>query len=247
MGDFDGTRFISNQQQARWLDWGTDNYAGVTYNNTPDGARIFIGWMSNWDYARDTPTEHWRSAMTLPRKLSLRKIGERVELINYPIEALDKLHSVAVQKEMALKKGQIETLEVEQLRQSELSFKTASRNFKITFKNILGETLEVTMDSQQQEMTLDRRNSGQVEFQEAFGNKIHRVPVTNLPDGPLEFRMILDWSSLEVFVNGGQYVMSSQVFPNEPFNQMVIENTGDEEVLLESFALHEVKSVWQDH
>ncbi|MBT8210103.1 MAG: glycoside hydrolase family 32 protein, partial [Eudoraea sp.] len=244
LGDFDGTRFISQQQQARWLDWGTDNYAGVTYNNTPNGERIFIGWMSNWDYARHTPTERWRSAMTLPRKLSLRKIGETVELINYPLEALEKLHSEEIQKELSLEKGQIETLNFEQLKQSEVSFKTPSRNFKISFKNALGETLEVAMDSEQQEMTLDRRNSGQKAFQEAFGNKIHRVPVTNLPEGVVEFSFYMDWSSLEVFVNGGQYVMTSQVFPNEPFNQILVENTGDKEVLLNSFSIYKMKSGW---
>ncbi len=245
LGDFDGTRFVSQQQEARWLDWGTDNYAGVTYNNTPNGERIFIGWMSNWDYARDTPTERWRSAMTLPRKLSLRKIGEKLELFNYPLEALEKLRSAGTQMEISLEKGQTETLEVEYLRQSELFFKTASRNFKITFRNALGENLEFALDSQQQEMTLDRRSSGQVAFQEAFGNKIHRVPVTNLPEGALEFRLILDWSSLEVFVNGGQYAVTSQVFPNEPFNQLIIENTGDQHLSLDTLKVRKIKGVWQ--
>ncbi|MBT8321930.1 MAG: GH32 C-terminal domain-containing protein, partial [Eudoraea sp.] len=244
LGDFDGTRFISDQEEARWLDCGTDNYAGVTYNNTPDGERIFIGWMSNWDYARDTPTERWRSAMTLPRKLSLRKIGETVELINYPLETLEKLHSEEIQKELSLEKGQIETLNFEQLKQSEVSFITPSSNFKTTFMNAIGETLVVSLDGEKQEMTLDRRSSGQVEFQEAFGNKLHRVPVTNLPEGAVEFSFYLDWSSLEVFVNRGQYAMTSQVFPNEPFNQMLIENTGDKEVLLDSFSIYKMKSVW---
>ena len=85
LGSFDGTTFTSDQQEARWLDWGTDNYAGVTYNNVPGNQRIFIGWMSNWDYARDTPTEKWRSAMTVPRSLSLRETGSVISLFNYPI------------------------------------------------------------------------------------------------------------------------------------------------------------------
>jgi len=71
VGDFDGTTFTSDQKEYKWLDWGTDNYAGVTYNQVPNGDRIFIGWMSNWQYALTTPTSNWRSAMTLPRKLTL--------------------------------------------------------------------------------------------------------------------------------------------------------------------------------
>ena len=75
VGDFNGTQFTTNQKEYKWLDWGTDNYAGITYNNTPNNERIFIGWMSNWQYALKTPTTPWRSAMTLPRELILEKVN----------------------------------------------------------------------------------------------------------------------------------------------------------------------------
>ncbi|MEL6303458.1 MAG: glycoside hydrolase family 32 protein, partial [Bacteroidota bacterium] len=89
IGDFDGKEFVSAQREAKWLDYGTDNYAGVTYNNLPEEERVFIGWMSNWDYARDTPTESWRSAMTLPRKLFLEKDGEDYWLKNLPLASVE--------------------------------------------------------------------------------------------------------------------------------------------------------------
>ena len=76
IGDWNGKEFIADDTKTRWLDFGRDNYAGVTFNDAPEGKRIFIGWMSNWDYASKVPTDPWRSAMTLPRELSLE--GDRL-------------------------------------------------------------------------------------------------------------------------------------------------------------------------
>jgi fructan beta-fructosidase len=71
VGHWNGKEFISGDVQTRWLDYGRDNYAGITFNDAPDNRRIFVGWMSNWEYADKAPTDPWRSAMTLPRELSL--------------------------------------------------------------------------------------------------------------------------------------------------------------------------------
>ena len=71
VGHWNGNEFISDDVQTRWLDYGRDNYAGITFNDAPDNRRIFVGWMSNWEYADKAPTDPWRSAMTLPRELSL--------------------------------------------------------------------------------------------------------------------------------------------------------------------------------
>ena len=70
VGDFDGYRFVAEHVDVRWLDHGPDNYAGVTFHNTGDQV-LLLGWMSNWLYAQAVPTAPWRSAMTLPRELSL--------------------------------------------------------------------------------------------------------------------------------------------------------------------------------
>ncbi len=73
VGNFDGTHFIKENREILWVDWGRDNYAGVTWSNIPesDGRRLFLGWMSNWQYAMVVPTHVWRSAMTVPRELEL--------------------------------------------------------------------------------------------------------------------------------------------------------------------------------
>ena len=71
IGQWNGQEFIAKDMQTRWLDYGRDNYAGVTFSNVPEGKKIFLGWMSNWEYANKVPTDSWRGAMTLPRELSL--------------------------------------------------------------------------------------------------------------------------------------------------------------------------------
>lgn len=73
------------------MDYGTDNYAGVTYNDAPNGERLFVGWMSNWNYARNTPTANWRSAMTLPRTLSLSKINGDYVLQSKPVAQINTI------------------------------------------------------------------------------------------------------------------------------------------------------------
>ena len=76
IGEWNGKEFIADDIETRWLDYGRDNYAGVTFNDAPNNKRIFLGWMSNWEYANKVPTDPWRSAMTLPRELSLE--GDRL-------------------------------------------------------------------------------------------------------------------------------------------------------------------------
>jgi fructan beta-fructosidase len=84
IGQWNGKEFIADDLQTRWLDYGRDNYAGVTFSNAPEGKKIFLGWMSNWHYAGKVPTDPWRSAMTLPRELSLQ--GDRIiqTLVEHP-------------------------------------------------------------------------------------------------------------------------------------------------------------------
>ncbi len=96
IGDFDGYTFSSDQANIRWVDHGPDNYAGVTYNDVPDGSRVFIGWMSNWAYAQQTPTEVWRSSMTLPRSLSLFESADGIRLQSQIIPAIEQIKEPAL-------------------------------------------------------------------------------------------------------------------------------------------------------
>ncbi len=244
VGNFDGNTFTTNQTEIKWLDFGTDNYAGVTYNNAPNDDFIFIGWMSNWSYARDTPTEKWRSAMTLPRKLSLKKVGDDYHLFNYPIKSVDAIVSKNTKKELTIAAKTKELITFKNFNQSEIRFTTTSKDFQLKFSNGANDELLLTMMGEGTTFFLDRSKSGKVDFQEDFGKGIQQMPVPNLPDGEYEVSVFIDWSSVEVFINNGQYVMTSQIFPNSHYTDLTVENLDDSALSMKSFSINEVKRIW---
>jgi len=87
IGDFDGTTFtpMYSTDKPRWLDYGRDNYAGVTFNNEPNGKRILIGWMANWEFVKEHPQTSWTNAMTIPRELGLTKYVNEIVLTQQPM------------------------------------------------------------------------------------------------------------------------------------------------------------------
>ena len=243
VGDFDGTTFTSDQKNPKWFDYGTDNYAGVTYNNVPEEERIFIGWMSNWDYARDTPTKKWRSAMTVPRKLSLHKVADDYFLANYPIDKISGLTNSTLVNEVEVAANTSDTLQVEGLNQSEIRLRTAAKNFKLLFKNELDEAFVMTMDSDNQIFSVDRTLSGKVDFQEDFGAKKHVAPLNGIEGDVKEFKILMDWSSMELFVDQGMLSMTEQIFPTNPYHTLIIVNE-DKQAPIVIESIKKMQSVW---
>lgn len=132
IGQWDGTTFTTSQSDAQWIDHGRDNYAGVTFNDAPNGEKIFLGWMSNWLYARDIPTEIWRSSMTLPRRLGLAAINGELQIISTPI-----------------------------LSKNEEPYRyliDCNQNYSITFTTESG-SVEVVFNSLTKSLTIDRSNA----------------------------------------------------------------------------------------
>lgn len=246
VGDFDGTTFTSDQMDYKWLDWGTDNYAGVTYNNIPNGERIFIGWMSNWQYALKTPASTWRSAMTLPRKLFLKKINGDYVLHNYPLPSVDDLMGTSERETVSI--GIDETYQTSNsgLGESNISFSMPNKDFKLTFSNEVGEKTALILDSTSSLLMLDRTESGATDFNYDFGNKLHYAAMKDI-DEELEFSIYLDWSSIEVFVNGGQYAMTDQLFPSEPYTKLSIENFSSDELQIKDLKISSMRSVWESN
>ena len=244
LGDFDGTTFKSGQKEARWLDWGTDNYAGVTYNQVPSEDRIFIGWMSNWDYARNTPTEKWRSAMTVPRSLSLRETGSEISLFNYPVNSFGTVFKSEFQENIVVGGQRTHQFTFDHFNESEIRFRTALRNFDLQLSNESGDSLILSVDRDKLEFSLDRSKSGKVDFHEKFAQKVQRMPLENLPEEPFEVRILLDWSSIEVFINEGQHVLTAQIFPNEYYKQLDIKNYSDSDLILLDFEVSTAESIW---
>ena len=241
IGNFDGTTFTTDHDDEKWIDYGADNYAGVTYNNTPNNERIFIGWMSNWNYARNTPTEKWRSAMTLPRELSLHKERDAYFLKNYPIKSYENQYekSEAIQEDLSAGALVFENID---LNQTDISFKVSlDENLQVQMRNSKNEALIFYIDTTSNDLILDRTHSGLVDFEKSFGATVHKqsyIPQKEL----VEIRIITDQSSVEVFVDKGRYVFTEQIFPTENYNTLLIapEHTD----YIEDFRLNLVKTIW---
>lgn len=215
-GDFNGREF-SNQSDPVWLDYGKDLYAAVTFNDAPDGRRILLGWMSNWQYAAKTPTEGWRGAMTLPRELELIREGGfwrlRQSLAPSWTSALKTVFEAAETKLPFRREGL-------DLSRTEISFTLEAADLRISLSNASGDT--VVIESIDQTVSFDRRKSGNTDFSEDFAPGCQTMPL----DGKLrDVRLILDASSVELLVNGGSRSMTNLVFPETPYTVISIEGS----------------------
>ena len=239
VGDFDGKTFTSNQQDKKWIDLGRDNYAGITYNNLPQEERIFIGWMSNWEYGQETPTEAWRSAMTLPRKLELHKTTDYF-LSNNPLPELTAgldTSSPEIKKESGVTK-----FTDPNLNQSKISFKLPKplSNFELKLSNTKGEFLAINYDATTKEYSLDRSKSGQVSFSDKFASPLMKAPAIFKDNTTSDFAIYLDSSSIEFFADGGSNALTAQFFPNDAFTNFSLA-TKDE---IKELSIIHIPSIW---
>ncbi|MEQ8474070.1 MAG: glycoside hydrolase family 32 protein [Marinoscillum sp.] len=212
VGQFDGSEFIPYDTITRWVDYGADNYAGVTWSNIPesDGRRLFLGWMSNWQYANEVPTTEWRSAMTIPRELKLQFIDKEPALISTPVDELKKLESTPVKfsETINLKNSLFK-----------LDLKPTELPFELHFSNDLNDELIISFT--RENVKVNRANSGKTGFSDLFP-ATHFMDMKGKPMNNIQ--VYSDRSSLELFINGGQLVMSELVFPNSPYNKLWITN-----------------------
>ncbi len=218
IGSFDGSKFTADDESYNWLDFGKDNYAGVSFSDIPkeDGRRIYLGWMSNWRYANQVPTEGWRSQMTLPRELSLRKNGEIYKVIQKPVKELDSYFSNKENiqnvigigdglKEYKINKSYLElVLNIERL---------DATQFGIILHHTEEYFTKITFDSTENTVVLDRKSSGVIDFSESFSYR-QAVKIGNVND--IQLHMVIDSSSIELFVNEGEYALTSLIYPDKP-------------------------------
>lgn len=243
IGDFDGDNFTSDQKENKWLDWGTDNYAGVTYNNTSNQDRVFIGWMSNWQYALKTPTSTWRSAMTLPRRLSLREQNDSYYLTNYPVAQVNGLEEKKSSINYGIEIGKELVIKNEDLNQSVITFTATKKDFVLSLSNEINEQVNIIFDSVSNLFMLDRSQSGLTNFNYDFGNKLHYMSVSELPE-EFEIKIYIDQSSIEIFLDKGLYAMTSQLFPSERYSKMTIKNNSKSSLEIKNQTIKSIKSIW---
>jgi fructan beta-fructosidase len=211
-GNFDGKTFTPFDTVTRWIDYGTDNYAGVTWSNTGN-RKIFLGWMSNWLYGQEVPTEKWRSAMTVPRDLSLEKIGNEFFLKSMPVRELNKIT------------GPPEDLDALKLKLTgpaklEISMDTAS-SFAITFSNDSSQSVTVGYDKDNYNaFFIDRRESGKVDFSTDFASGFMAPRISRKQQ--LDVTLIIDVASIELFADDGLTVMTAIFFPVKDFTHISV-------------------------
>jgi len=224
VGQFDGNKFTPVDTKTRWLDYGPDEYAGITWGNT--GARkIFLGWMSNWQYANQVPTEKWRNAMTIPRDITLKKVNGEMLLASVPVPELKGIVS-----------GLATTVKTKLPAQSLLKMRTASLNdYTITLSNDASEELVIGYDKKTNQYYIDRTKAGKVDFQHDFKGRFVAPRFATAKASDLT--LVIDGTSVELFADNGLTTMTSIFFPNKPFDHITTKG-----ISLKQAAL---KSIWK--
>nr|WEI57562.1 putative GH32 family protein [Micrasema longulum] len=236
IGDFDGKSFKNDNTPDNflWFDYGRDNYAGVTWHNAPNNRRLFLGWMSNWQYAQKVPTQTWRSAMTLPRELSLKNTPNGIRLFQKAVNEQITLKS----NETPLASQTIEAMyplkNTSKCNEITLNFdisRATSQDFGVVLSNTKGEKVWVGYEKSTNRFYIDRTDAGKKDFEAGFAGR-HYAPRSATSD-VLKMNLHIDVSSVELFADDGAVAMTDVFFPNEDFNALAIFSKGGEARLLD--------------
>lgn len=241
-GTFDGKTFTPFQTDTRWIDYGPDNYAGVTWFNTGD-RKIFLGWMGNWQYATLVPTGKWRSAMTIPRDLALEKIGDKYFLRSTPSPEIKALQTEPLSLSN-LEASNIDlTPRIGKLNgPSHLKISSKEiKDFSITLSNSKGQKVVIGYDKATNNYYIDRTNSGNTSFEKGFGKK-HTAPRLST-NRNMDITLVIDNASVELFADNGLSVMTAIFFPDEIFFKLAIHSS--EGFLVESLAFARLRSIYE--
>lgn len=258
VGEFDGTTFTNDNSDdlILTLDHGRDFYAAVTWNNTPDERRLMIGWMNNWQYGQDIPTDPWRSAQSLVRKLDLRAFPEGIRLTQQPVEEVQKIRKQRLHDEAVnLQEGDnYLSLENVQGKQLEIiaEFAYEAIDTRAEAENLAGEfgvkvfkgTSQETVigyDVATQQLFMDRTQSGDTAFHASFPERT--VGLMPVDDGTVKLHIFVDHSVVEVFGNDGYAAMTNRIFPDPSQDGAEIYSVGGK-VTLKSLDIWEMESIW---
>ena len=204
IGQFDGHQFVCEDQpeETKWMDYGKDHYATVTFDNAPDGRRVAIAWMSNWQYANQVPTMQFRSTNSILRDLSLYQYEGETYCAVRPAKEMDAARG----KKIARPTDRCEIVV------------TLKGDARITLSNGSKERVVLDYDADMASLDFDRRHSGQCSFSDAFPTVV-TAPV----HGSLRtLRIFIDKSSIEVFDADGRLSMTNLVFPSSPYNRISV-------------------------
>ncbi len=204
VGRFDGHTFTceDSPSETKWMDYGKDHYATVTFHNAPEGRIVALPWMSNWQYANQVPTQQFRSANGLPRDLGIKTTGGETILTSIP------------SKEVMAQRGK----KVKQPTEACEIIIDVKGTADIVLSNAKGEQVTMRYDAQKQEFRMNRTKSGDVSFSEAFPCETTAPTYGSIK----QLRMFIDRCSIEAFDAEGKMAMTNLVFPSEPYNTIKV-------------------------
>jgi fructan beta-fructosidase len=251
VGSFDGEHFVNEGSavQELWADYGKDFYATNSFSDIPpkDGRRIWIGWISNWQYANREPTMTWRGAQSLPRSLSLAQFPDGTRLVQEPIAEVKELRE---QKLL-----QVSNLSVPQAIQAMRTAKVSGDSIEIEsefapedaqemgFRLRKGGAEETLLGfaPEKREVFIDRTRSGEVSFAPEFPGRYKAALRQN---SPVKLHVFVDRSSVEVFVNDGERVLTDRIYPSIGSDGIELYSDGGHGKVL-SLSIWKLGSVWQ--
>ena len=216
VGDFDGKTFQNENPPEKIYrpDFGPDYYAAVTYNLPPNQLPVLLGWANNWTYANDIPTFPWKSAMALPRNLSVRKVASEWLLIQQPIPALKSLraNSFALDNITVSKKRELpvkgEQLEMQVAFEPE---KNSTAGVRLAVGK--GNAFLIGYDAQGEKLFIDRVGVGDTSFSSKYPALSRYEAPLSTSNHKIKLHIFFDNSIVEVFANDGTTVMTAQIFP----------------------------------
>lgn len=212
VGNFDGTNFTADSNDyPLWMDYGMDNYAGVTWSNMPDNRTVLIGWMNNWKYAADVPATPWRSAMTLPRELKLIEYNDKPLLANTVVSEIENIAGdwIDVTGEELGVDGPYQ-LRLEVGMDSDVSF---------SLENEYGEYVTIEINSSDRQLITSRTGStGAYSFAREFSVPSIKSPL-NTDGNSVTLDIYVDRSSIEIFTGNGSMSQTDLVFPSSIYDR----------------------------
>lgn len=222
IGDFDGTQFISDHRNTHWLDYGPDNYAGVTWDGLQPttNTRILIAWMSNWLYANELPTSPWRGGMTLPRELTLVNSEKGILLSNLPCDDITNLRAEFTLMP-STKLPNVYSLPEGCAYEIVWYFDKSLGDNSITFSNTQNEKLVISYVASSHTILLDRTESG---WSEKGFAQVAKAPLKLVDDNNIKLSIIVDQSTVEVFTEAGLTTLTSNIFPKFAYSEINTNN-----------------------
>ncbi|MEU6912351.1 GH32 C-terminal domain-containing protein [Streptomyces olindensis] len=236
-------------QRADWADYGKDYYAAVSWENAPGGRRYMIGWMNNWDYGGAIPTSPWRGAQSVPREMALRTVDGQVRLTSKPVGSLESLRgnrpatasAITVEntsRSLTGRGAEGKALDIE----ATFSLGDADRLGLKVRTGAGGEETVIGYDSTTQELYVDRTRSGAGDFNSTFPG-VQTAPL-KAKDGKVKLRVLVDWSSVEVFGGDGEAVITDQIFPDPSSTGVEVFAEGGT-TTLDHLQAWQLKSIWR--